>query len=338
MSISYTAGPAHPPQATTRPSSTLLSDQERAARYLAKLPPSVQGAGGRSALFAAATALVKGFLLTDQAALPILRTYNERAEPPWHDSDLLVKLQEAQKSTKPSGYLLKKRSATFPSAAITRQAAAPPWPTLHPLSAETLARVAELRQVSLSAAAILADCGILRAGMHLGHRCFFFCEDTYGQARRLDGLPFVVAGKEEKALAFKGCKGAFIGRSLLGGQGVTGPAPAVLLVEGPAGLLEAITVMLAVDADVAGWTVLAAISAQSRFTPEWLDRLRGRRVRIVADRDTDGLQAAAKWTVALRTVGAVVDAELPPDGLKDLGPVAADPNKFTPFLHSLFAL
>lgn len=337
MSISYTAGPAHQPPATTRPLSA-LGNEERAARYLAKLPPSVQGAGGRSALFAAATALVRGFLLTDQAALPILRIYNERAEPPWHDSDLLLKLQEAQKSTKPSGYLLKKRSATFPSTAITRPAAAPAWPTLHPLSAETLARVAELRQVSLSAAAILADCGILRAGMHLGHRCFFFCEDNYGQARRLDGLPFVVAGKKPKALAFTGCKGAFIGRRLLGGQGVTGPAPAVLLVEGPAGLLEAITVMLAVDADVAGWTVLAATSAKSKFNPEWLDRLRGRRVRIVPDRDTDGLEAAAKWTAALRTVDAVVDAELPPDGLKDLGPVAADPNKFTPFLHSLFAL
>jgi len=81
---------------------------ERARRYLLEMPASISGQHGHDRLFAAACRLVKGFNLSTEAALPILNEYNERAQPPWEQPDLIRKLEQADAShdDRPRGYLL----------------------------------------------------------------------------------------------------------------------------------------------------------------------------------------------------------------------------------------
>jgi hypothetical protein len=161
-------------------------------------------------------------------------------------------------------------------------------------------------------------------------------EGNFAQARRLDGEPFVLSGRPLKAKTLPGSEGHFLGLKLLGG-----PENPVLLVEGVVALLEAVAAMFAVDADLrreGGWTVLAAASATSRSDTALLKRLHGRRVRIVPDNDAAGKSALLHWTSSLRAAGADADAFRLPEGMKDLGPLVADPEAHRATLKELFTL
>jgi hypothetical protein len=111
----------------------------------------------------------------------------------------------------------------------------------------------------------------------------------------------------------------------------------VLIVEGCVALLEAIAAHeFAAPAD--GWTVITATSASSRFNraPELLAALAGRIVRSIPDADEAGYEAAACWLADLGKVGCQVDAHPLPNGIKDLGPLVADPSAHNQTLHALF--
>jgi hypothetical protein len=317
---------------------------ERARAYIAQMPTAIQGSGGSTVTFNVAVALCRGFALSEPEALALLTEWNQAyAAPPWSESDLRHKIRDALKSPVPLGYLLKEGHA--PSLATSwadgeakkKAYHRSQWPTFRPLSEATMRTIADLRGVSLMAVAALHSSGVLRGAMVDSHRCFILTEGTFAQARRLDGGCLLnPRGEPMKTKNLFGSQGRFMGRHWLGG-----PSCPVLLVEGCIGLLEATAAALAVDADCRGWTIVSATSAMSRFIEdgkEWLHRLAGRRVRIVPDADDQGLEACAKWTASLRGVGATVDAERPPDGLKDLGPVAAHPAAFTSYLNQLFAI
>jgi hypothetical protein len=85
----------------------LTSVQKRARAYLAKLPPAIEGQGGDQQTFTAACTLVVGFGLSPDDALPLLKEYNRRFQPPWAEAELLHKLQEADRRPGPRGTLLK---------------------------------------------------------------------------------------------------------------------------------------------------------------------------------------------------------------------------------------
>lgn len=56
----------------------------RASAYLASMPAAIQGHGGHSSLYAAATALVHGFKLSEDEAFDMLSAeFNPRCIPPW---------------------------------------------------------------------------------------------------------------------------------------------------------------------------------------------------------------------------------------------------------------
>ena len=56
----------------------------RASLYLAQMPEAIQGNGGHSSLYAAATALVHGFEMSESQAFNLLASeYNPRCSPPW---------------------------------------------------------------------------------------------------------------------------------------------------------------------------------------------------------------------------------------------------------------
>jgi P4 family phage/plasmid primase-like protien len=79
----------------------------RAKKYLAKMPPAVQGHGGSKACFNAACTLVRGFDLPLSTSFEILkREYNARCTPRWSDAELQHKVDSTTQSTRPRGYLL----------------------------------------------------------------------------------------------------------------------------------------------------------------------------------------------------------------------------------------
>ena len=84
---------AHPPPTVIADRARLL---RRASAYLGAMPAAISGQGGHSATYAAATALVHGFCLSQADALEILRTqYNPRCQPPWSEKELLHKVTDA---------------------------------------------------------------------------------------------------------------------------------------------------------------------------------------------------------------------------------------------------
>lgn len=89
-----------------------LSDAERITRaraYLARMPEAVQGQGGSTATYAAAVALVHGFLLSPGEAYALLANdFNPRCAPPWSEAELRHKIDDAGRKShsQPRGWLL----------------------------------------------------------------------------------------------------------------------------------------------------------------------------------------------------------------------------------------
>jgi hypothetical protein len=83
--------------------------KSRAQNYVEKFPAAISGQGGHNQTFAAATALIHGFALSESDAWPILLEYNRRCDPPWSDTELRHKLKDATHSAghkRPPGHLL----------------------------------------------------------------------------------------------------------------------------------------------------------------------------------------------------------------------------------------
>ncbi len=312
---------------------------ERASAYLARMPVSVSGQSGHATAFAAATALIRGFNLSEDEALLLLVAWNKDCLPPWTESDLRHKLRSAAASSgKPVGYLLgetppRERTAPdFESDAEKKARQRNAWPQFHPLNPAGIRAIGELRHMLPDAVDLAHRHGFLKGAEIEGHRCFILHEGTFAQARRLDGKPFTRNdGTTIKAKNLPGSEGAFIGLRWLG------DTSHVLLVEGVVGLIEALAAFTAVN--MAGsWSILAATSATSRFVrdPVLLARFKGRHVRIVPDADEAGLNAAASWLADLEAAGATVDAVPLPVGCKDLGALIAAPEAHQETLNVLF--
>ena len=85
----------------------------RINHYVDACPEAISGQGGHNATFKVAVALVRGFDLRPDEALPFLQRYNQRCAPPWTERELRHKLDSADKyglvasrTLKPRGYLL----------------------------------------------------------------------------------------------------------------------------------------------------------------------------------------------------------------------------------------
>lgn len=80
----------------TSPDASSLSSIERARRYLARVPPAIEGEHGDVHTFRVCCRLVRGFALDDDAALTLLADWNMRCRPPWKDNELRDKLRRAR--------------------------------------------------------------------------------------------------------------------------------------------------------------------------------------------------------------------------------------------------
>ena len=93
---------------------TRISLFKRVLKYLEAVPVAIQGQGGDMATFTAACALIHGFGLTPSEAVALVSSWNSRCVPPWSQSELQHKFNEADKredgNERPRGYLLEQES------------------------------------------------------------------------------------------------------------------------------------------------------------------------------------------------------------------------------------
>jgi Bifunctional DNA primase/polymerase, N-terminal len=91
--------PWQPKTAETATSGTSDGNlSRRILTYQAGCPPAISGNGGHIQTLKVATQLVIGFALGVDGAIPYLREYNGKCQPPWSEKELLHKAQEAEKN------------------------------------------------------------------------------------------------------------------------------------------------------------------------------------------------------------------------------------------------
>ena len=103
--------PPVPATAPPRPARTAapcaLCRVERARRYLERVEPAIQGAGGDGHTFRVLARVVRGFDLAEHEALEALVDWNARCLPPWSPRELGQKVRNALRYGKqPPGALL----------------------------------------------------------------------------------------------------------------------------------------------------------------------------------------------------------------------------------------
>ena len=107
-----------------------MTTLERAALWLAKVPPAVSGQNGHSTTYTAAVGLVHGFQLGYGDAMTLLSEWNLSCQPPWSDKDLAHKLREASSRShdKPAGHLIQSTSTGMDLSRVTFKRPAPTVP------------------------------------------------------------------------------------------------------------------------------------------------------------------------------------------------------------------
>ena len=151
---------------------------KRASRYLATMAPAVQGQAGHDSLFAAATAMVWGFGLSDpQASHLLLGEYNPRCDPPWDmgvtadNKDFLRKISQVREKPpkKPYGYLVDDASQVDMNAdtsmidvdSLIAEATPAPAPVAPPPPAGDISRVVKAKAPDPEIAYLSRPGGIL---------------------------------------------------------------------------------------------------------------------------------------------------------------------------------
>jgi hypothetical protein len=156
-----------------------------------------------------------------------------------------------------------------------------------------------LRGIAFEGIELASERGFLRFADWRGQPCWIVTDSQRinAQARRMDGRPLVVEGKEVKAQTLPGSRA-----SVPLGLAEAREFAAVAVVEGGPDLLAAHGCCWAEDRkDVA---VVAMLGASHRPRPESWAKLAGKRVRIYCHSDDAGMTAAREWAKAILSAGA----------------------------------
>ena len=230
-------------------------------------------------------------------------------------------MRSAQRSSRKATIAARPQSggpANPPDESAQKAAKRRNWPDFHRPDAEDLTAIAALRHVSPEAVTLIAAHDHLWRCRWRDAECLAIRCGSFAQVRRMDGQPFTRQdGSTLKALNLAGSEGSFLNPARMGNPDVP-----VILTEGAISILESAEAIVRADAINGTWhpaAVLAALSASSRFTAPQLQKLTGRRVRIIPDNDPAGHEAAAHWTTTLRAAGCTVDCVKMPSGCNDLG-------------------
>jgi len=181
--------------------------------------------------------------------------------------------------------------------------------TLEPPTLGDLITLAELRDwPSFAGLEIARMRGLLRVAdvPHRGevHRAWILTDESRrsAQARRLDGKPWPGAGGEFKSKSLRADAEAPPGLADV----LEADRRAVLIAEGEPDALAALLLAWAnEDADRFG--VLCMPGASRPFTPAVLEKLKGRRCRVLRQADEPGHRCALAWAESLHAAGVPVD-------------------------------
>lgn len=108
--------------------------EQRASRYIARMPEALAGSHGHDATWQVACALACGFDLGEETTFQLLWTeYNPRCQPAWSEKELRHKAKHARQNTRlERGYLLRETRDWSPAQRVTQPA--PVAPDLEPES------------------------------------------------------------------------------------------------------------------------------------------------------------------------------------------------------------
>jgi hypothetical protein len=173
------------------------------------------------------------------------------------------------------------------------------WPAFATGSRRDLFAVANLRGIAPEGIVLASERGHLRFADWRNFPCWIVTDSRgmNAQARRMDGLPFIVEGERRKAITLPGSRagipvGLYEAREF----------PAVAVVEGGPDLLAAHGCIWAEDRnDVA---IVAVLGASNRPGMAIWAALAGKRVRIFCHRDDAGMGAGIAWGQAILAAGA----------------------------------
>ena len=175
-----------------------------------------------------------------------------------------------------------------------------------------LEALAALRGVSVEAVTTLQSLRRLSFGRHCGHSAFFIGKGDYWQAKRLDGELWFGSGK---CITASGNPPNFIAANFN-----PDTTTHIILLEGLVGILEGVEAVLRCCDSLGTVAVVGSYNKCSRLTGEQARHLSQRRVLIVSDNDSGGLEASAAWEQSILLFGAEVE-RVAPTTEKDLGDV-----------------
>jgi len=185
------------------------------------------------------------------------------------------------------------------------------WPAFSQLSRRQKLTLASLRGIAPEGIELASERGLVLSARWKNHDCYLVTDSRRlnAQARRMDGKPLIVDGREVKAQTLPGSRAG-----IPIGLHEAREFPAVAIVEGGPDLLAAHGCIWAEDRkDVAAVAVLGASNRPS--VAVW-SALAGKRVRVYCHRDDAGMEAGQEWGKAILMAGAVKVEGFRFDGLR----------------------
>ena len=163
-----------------------MTTLERAALWLAKVPPAISGSGGHNSTYTAAVGLVHGFQLGYGDAMTLLAEWNLSCQPPWSDKDLAHKLREASSRThdKPAGHLI--QSTVGMGMDLSRVTFKRPTPTTTPGASE----FSRFLSSAFAATEVVCICEQVEEGRPLTSGSFLPVEDWIKRFDSPDSILF----------------------------------------------------------------------------------------------------------------------------------------------------
>lgn len=188
--------------------------EDRARKYLVRLPGAVSGQDGHGVTFHAACILVLGFGLTEGRALTLLREWNQTCQPPWSERELLHKVQDAAKQPGERNYLRNARQEQWDRIRVPTYTAPKAKPqlrltTLRQASMDYLERVREGKQKLLELGLPDIDYA-LEGGVELGEMVIVAARPSHAKSAvglqaihhfNAAGMTSVIISEEMSSLA-----------------------------------------------------------------------------------------------------------------------------------------
>jgi hypothetical protein len=161
----------------------MVSTEDRAVRYIDKMPPAISGSGGHNAALAVASVLVHGFGFDEETSFRLfVERFNSRCDPQWNEGEIWHKLKSASNTaaSKPKGYLLE--MACRPQATQSQTSFARP-------TKDDCKAIARSRDLHGPGVWLAAQLGVVRVGEWHGERVWGICDAGADPVaiRRIDG-------------------------------------------------------------------------------------------------------------------------------------------------------